>query len=595
LGTYAHSALVRRNKLEEVEGAAGLRLLEDNPVLVLYARALLQWASPEVRFCWQDHLGRWTRVRMERSEGDGVLVTMRHSPLPGGLTPRELDVLTLVSGGLSNQEIAGRLVTSVRTVATHVEHILAKLSQSSRAGAAAVAADQGLVKLPIPGHGQPLDGLTVSWLHSFAQAETATPPANHLPSMRAERRPLIIGSAFPLHGPASRDGVEMLNGSSLAVKEINARGGIGGRRLEQVVSDTDIFTPELVRNGFQRLFEADVDAITAGYVFAEDAALELAAEYGTPYLHSTTSETQAQHVRNNPTKYSRVFQVSPTEIHYGRQFLRFLDDLLSSGQWQPENRRVCFIETNLPSGQMVNPITVRTAEELGWEISGVEVVGAIGVAWDSVVARLRSLSPAAVMITQFLPNELAAFQQAFVRDPPPTLLYAVYAPSVPEFLELTALAAEDLIWATASGTYSDLLGSRFSQTYLDTYGVPAGRSLAGIAYDQVYLLAQAWSSVPNPRDFDAVAKRLRTMTYRGVNGSYYLDNAGQSGLGYPDLTADPSLGQAHLVFQVQNGGHHIIGPPPYAEVRFRLPWWVVRNSPVSKVARQRQIAHSKVR
>jgi branched-chain amino acid transport system substrate-binding protein len=565
---------VRRGKLEEVEGAAGLRLLEDNPILVLYARALLQWPSPEVRFCWQDHLGRWTRVRMECSGGDAVLVTLHHSQVPGALTRRELDVLTLVSGGLSNHEIAGRLVTSVRTVATLVEHILAKLGQSSRTGAAAIAADQGLVRLPIPGRGEPLDGLTISWLHSFAQADTATPPPNQLPSMRPARRPLIIGSAFPLHGPARRDGVEMLNGSSLAVKEINARGGIGGRRLEQVVSDTDIFTPEQVRNGFQRLFEADVDAITAGYVFAEDAALDLAAEYGTPYLHSTTSEAQAEHVRNNPTKYARVFQVSPTEIHYGQQFLRFLDELRTSGQWQPENRRVCFIETSLPSGQMINPVTVRTAEQLGWEICTVEVVGAIDVEWAPVVARLRSLSPAAVMITQFLPNELAAFQQAFVRDPPPTLLYAVYAPSVPEFLELTAQAAEDLIWATASGTYSDLLGSRFSQTYLDTYGVPSGRSLAGIAYDQVHLLAQAWSSVPNPRDFDAVARRLRGMTFRGVNGSYYLDNAGQSGLGYPDLTADPSLGQAHLVFQVHNGGHHIISPSPYAEVAFRLPWWI---------------------
>src|SRR3979411_1145647 len=100
-GDYAHSALVRRHKLEEVEGAAGLRLLQDNPILVLYARALLQWASPEVRFCWQYRFGGWVRVRMERSEGDGVLVTLHHSPLPGGLTPRELDVLTLVSGGLS--------------------------------------------------------------------------------------------------------------------------------------------------------------------------------------------------------------------------------------------------------------------------------------------------------------------------------------------------------------------------------------------------------------------------------------------------------------------------------------------------------------
>jgi branched-chain amino acid transport system substrate-binding protein len=588
IGAYALAALVRSGgKLEEVDGAAGARLLEENPGLVHYARAHFQSSSPEVRFYCQDHLGRWMHVRMERSENnDAVQVTLHHSPLPSGLTPRELDVLTLISGGLSNPEIANRLVTSVRTVATHVEHILAKLNQSSRTGAAAIAADQGLARLPIPGHGKALDGLTVGRLHACAQAGADPPSTNHLSSMRPERRPLIIGSAFPLHGPAGGDGIEMLNGSSLAVNEINARGGIGGRRLEQVVCDIDIFTAEQVRHGFQRLFEADVDAITTGYVFAEDEARELASEYGAPYLHATTSETQAQHVRDNPKKYARVFQVCPTEIHYGQQFLRFLSELNTSGQWRPENRRVFFIETTVPSGQMVNQATVEAADQLGWEISGVEEAGAIGIDWEPVLRRLRALAPAAVMVTQFLPHELAAFQRMFVSNPPPTLLYAVYAPSVPEFLQLTAHTAEGLIWATASGTYGDLMGWRFSRSYFDAYGVPPGRSQAGIAYDQVHLLAQAWSSVPNPRDFDAVASRLRGMTYRGVNGSYYLDNAAQSGLGYPDLTADPSLGQAHLVFQVQNGSHHIISPPPYAEVPFRLPWWMDETHGPARLGRE---------
>jgi branched-chain amino acid transport system substrate-binding protein len=78
-------------------------------------------------------------------------------------------------------------------------------------------------------------------------------------------------------------------------------------------------------------------------------------------------------------------------------------------------------------------------------------------------------------------------------------------------------------------------------------------------------------AVPNPSHFSAVASQLRHLRYRGVNGSYYLDNAGQSGLGFPDVTRDPSLGQAHLVFQVQNGTHRIISPQPYAESTFRVP------------------------
>ena len=78
-------------------------------------------------------------------------------------------------------------------------------------------------------------------------------------------------------------------------------------------------------------------------------------------------------------------------------------------------------------------------------------------------------------------------------------------------------------------------------------------------------------SAPNPRDFDAVSRQLRRIRYRGVNGGYFLDNAEQSGLSFPDTTADPSLGQAHLVLQVQDGAHRIISPDPYAEGRFRAP------------------------
>lgn len=61
------------------------------------------------------------------------------------------------------------------------------------------------------------------------------------------------------------------------------------------------------------------------------------------------------------------------------------------------------------------------------------------------------------------------------------------------------------------------------------------------------------------------------MRYRGVNGSYFLDNAEQCGLGFPDTTSDPSIGLAHLVLQVQDGSHRIISPAPYAEARFRRP------------------------
>jgi DNA-binding NarL/FixJ family response regulator len=79
----------------------------------------------------------------------GALASEPDAAVPGEaapvLTPRELEVLSLVAEGLSNPGIAQRLALSEHTVHRHLSNILHKLGLPSRVAAAAWGARKGLI------------------------------------------------------------------------------------------------------------------------------------------------------------------------------------------------------------------------------------------------------------------------------------------------------------------------------------------------------------------------------------------------------------------------------------------------------------------
>ena len=88
--------------------------------------------------------------RLDGAATDAVLEAAGHR-LPrrreglAGLTAREVEVLILLARGMSNKQIAQRLVITPKTAGNHVEHIYAKIDASSRAGAAMFAVQHGLL------------------------------------------------------------------------------------------------------------------------------------------------------------------------------------------------------------------------------------------------------------------------------------------------------------------------------------------------------------------------------------------------------------------------------------------------------------------
>jgi DNA-binding NarL/FixJ family response regulator len=136
-----------------LHGAAEAELAAADVVLdpideVAFARgqALLRGALGEQRFEEAHARGRalgheQADQLVERVLGGGETVT----PTDDVLSPREREVVRFLAAGLTNAEIASRLVLSEHTVHRHVANILVKLGARSRAAAAVTAAERGLL------------------------------------------------------------------------------------------------------------------------------------------------------------------------------------------------------------------------------------------------------------------------------------------------------------------------------------------------------------------------------------------------------------------------------------------------------------------
>jgi branched-chain amino acid transport system substrate-binding protein len=264
-----------------------------------------------------------------------------------------------------------------------------------------------------------------------------------------------------------------------------------------------------------------------------------------------------------------VFQLSPTQINHGVAFIGFLGDLLAGGAWTPPGRDLVLVETDVVGGDVVDQRLLERIDRSGWRVRDVIKVAVTDADWSPVIAAASGGNVAATLVAHYVPDEVARLVRTFAAARLDSLLYNVWTPSVPGFAELAGPAAEGLLWGTTTGVYGDALGRGFIDRYDRRFGRTPGRALAGTAYDQVHLLARAWAGAGGSPVFADVVAELRQTVHRGVNGSYFFGHDRQCGLSFPYETPDASLGQAHLVFQVQDGEHRIVHPALYAEADFR--------------------------
>lgn len=413
-------------------------------------------------------------------------------------------------------------------------------------------------------------GALLAEMNTAAQAQDATP--------------IPVGSALPMSGIAAADGIEFKNGLELAAEEINASGGILGRPVEIHIEDTKEMGADLVSQSMQRLVDRfSTPVIINGYNLGTNMIeMDVAADNDVIMMHYNTLISHNEKFKTDPERYYGSFQGDPPEYWYGPGCLNFLKTLSEGGKWTAPNKKIAIIPSaNEYSIVIANAIRDKAAE-YGFEVSLFETVPFPTNQWGPTLAKLRQDPPAAIIVTHFLPQDLAQFMVQFLAQPINSLIYMQYGPSLPAFREIGGEAVNGVIYSTVVGCLPDEFSKTFREAYRAKFGPNSAYITGSQTYDGLWMwaLAAAIAGGPsepfNKEQTQKVANTMKRLVYRGVNGTYRADPAGQSGYCYPTQVADPSLGMPHQFLQHQDHktDPKLIAPPLYATDGFILPPWI---------------------
>ena len=413
-----------------------------------------------------------------------------------------------------------------------------------------------------------IGGLVVGGLAGAALAPKPTSTSG------GSRGNVKVVGIFPTGGVIASDGKEMANGTKMAVDEINARGGLIGYHLDYVEIDDKDSSTDQITTAFNRAVSVEkADVIFSGYHLASGPEFDIVANAGALYYNVNTQIAWVNRYKGNPSKYWGIFQCDPTESWYGQGFAYWVDGALNAGQLNSKVKTASIISGKSAYGTVIANGFKDQIQKLGWSILSEDGVSEGAVPdWGPVLSKVKQAKPTVLFTSDFSPADDAAMAKAWAASPTKTLVYQQYGPSVPEYLNLAGPAANGIVWATVLGLLPDKIGNDFRSRYQAKFGAQPGWANAGGCYDEVMVWAQAVANSGDPKNYKAVAAATEKVIWRGTTGSIsFVDH---TGVQFPAQTADASIGQPHIIVQIQYGVQKVVSPTPFTSGTFVLPTWM---------------------
>ena len=380
-----------------------------------------------------------------------------------------------------------------------------------------------------------------------------------------------IGVLAPLTGATASDGEEFLRGAQWAVEEANAKGGVAGYTFEVEVADVKDHSAANVSSAVERLLGTDgVEVILTGYASLSMFEVDLMAEANMPYMAAGPSPAFAAIVSQDPDYYNCCWSYTADFKGYETDVLPMVQSLEAAGKVDLSGKKIAMISSDNPYSKTISEGMKASFAAGGWEVVVDEMVPFGEVSdWKVILAKVAETQPDLVVNTDYIPGNSALFLKQFLEAPTNSLVFLQYAPSVPEFVDLTGAQSTGVLYNLIGGpidTDKWPRGQELMQAYRDKFDMESGAYGVGL-YEMANMYFKALEEVGDPTDHDAIGKAIGASTAETVAGVVEFTpetHVAKAGNDYMPVT----------FWQLRDGARIMVGPEKYAAGEFQTPPWM---------------------
>lgn len=386
------------------------------------------------------------------------------------------------------------------------------------------------------------------------------------PVVQAQPKPIRIGVPTAMQLQVGRDTQDALK---MAIDEVNAKGGVLGRKLEMVVAD-ETENPETGISAIKKLTaDEKVDVLIGGYTSGVTLAqLPHISAAKTIYLNvgSASPATNAK-VKTDYDNYKYIFRVGPLNAaHQARQMTGFVSGFVKG---ELGMSKIAIVGENAKWVQDLVPLLKKGATDAGADVRTVEFFDAQTSDFSPLFSKVKdSGAQYLVVILSHASSDVFAKQWYDARFPMP------YGG-----IDVKSMDGDfcDRIGGKSVGEMAANFAVRAPLTpktipFFDEFRKRTNRSpvyTAFGAYDAVHIYAEAVTRAKST-DADAVVKELEKTSFTGVPGIIEFDDTHDVKPGTPTFK-----GPALLFAQWREGcKREVIHPKELRTAEFVLPAWI---------------------